>query len=322
MHVYCQHCNQRESDTMASSGRTLRWDAFITCLPEQGSTQLALAPRFKSFQAGKQVWVFKCMFYSPIFSMFRVLKSYVFEIYGPSNMFKNPFGLKIFSFDMTKWLGVSLGVISNTGEFRGILSKVREPQMDFVGRWKFLKKTLFFSCHFPMFGLLFCFKYLPKNKVKCEKHKKKYPAFWWCCTTKKTCTWSVLLVFVCFPWFLIYLPFPLNGEQLRPTSSPIFPRRMRKITSVLPIEMPCGKLKAYANVTISKGHWDPFGRDQTQMYTDFEGFPENTSALIGLVILWPLITVTKEETSQSGGQIRRVGGVEMEFSLDMPLKIA
>ena len=144
MHVYCQHCNQRESDTMASSGRTLRWDAFITCLPEQGSTQLALAPRFKSFQAGKQVWVFKCMFYSPIFSMFRVLKSYVFEIYGPSNMFKNPFGLKIFSFDMTKWLGVSLGVISNTGEFRGILSKVREPQMDFVGRWKFLKKPCFF----------------------------------------------------------------------------------------------------------------------------------------------------------------------------------
>lgn len=70
--------------------------------------------------------------------MFRVLKSYVFEIYGPSNMFKNPFGLKIFSFDMTKWLGVkSPGVISNTGEFRGILSKVREPQMDFLdgGSW-------------------------------------------------------------------------------------------------------------------------------------------------------------------------------------------
>ena len=31
--------------------------------------------------------------------------------------------------------------------------------------------------------------------------------------------------------------------------------------------------------------------------------------------------MTKEETSQSGGQIRPVGGVEMEFSLDMPLNL-
>lgn len=122
-----------------------------------------------------------------------------------------------------------------------------------------------FSCHFPMFGLLFWFQIFAPKQSQVWKTQKEASCFLVMLHyKKKSCTWRVLLVFVCFPWFLIYLPFPLNGEQLRPTSSPIFPRRMRKITSVLPIEMPCGKLKACENVRISKGHWDPFGRDQAR----------------------------------------------------------
>jgi len=154
-------------------------------------TQVQVVPSRKADKSSK------CMFYSRTFLMFPVWNLMCWNlIYGPSNMFKNPFGLKIFPFDMTKWLGVSLGVISNTGEFRGILSKVREPQMDFVGRWKFLKPPLFFHAIFQCLDFSFGFKYLPQNKVKCEKHKKKHPAFWWCCTTKKNHVHDVFCLFL------------------------------------------------------------------------------------------------------------------------------
>ena len=177
MHVYCQHCNQRESDsTMTSSGRTLRWDAFITCLPEQGSTQLALAPRFKSFPSRKADKSSSACFIHLLFQCFRFwnlmcLKSMDLQICS-----KTPFGLKIFSFDMTKWLGVkSPGVISNTGEFRGILSKVREPQIFWTVEVP--KTPPCFSCHFPMFGLLFWFQIFAPKQSQVWKTQKEASCF-------------------------------------------------------------------------------------------------------------------------------------------------
>lgn len=260
----------------------------------------------RSKQESRQV--FKCMSYSPTFSMFRALKSYVFEIYGPSNMFKNPFGLKIFSFGMTKWLGVSLGVISNTGEFRGILSKVRTSD-GFFGRWKFLLKKNVFSCHFPMFDVWtsdFCFKYFPKNKVKCEKTKRSILLFALQKNMYMTC-------FACFCLLSVAFNISAISVERRAVEADI-------ITYLSKAHEENHQCLAYRNAMLKvKSIWKRHNQqgslgpiwEGSNVYkcililNDFEGFPENNSALFGLVILRPLITVTKEETSQSGGQIRR-----------------
>ena len=180
MHFYCQNCNQRvPSDRKFSLVAGHSVGTLLSFVyPSRAQYSLSWHPG-SSCSKQESTQVFKCMFYS----MFQVLKCYVFEIYGLATplVWRSSCRASHASHDLVK-----PGVISTTGEFRGILSKVTQCEA--------LMRDPFFSMPIPMFGLLFCFKILPKTKSSVKR--KSILLLKWCCTNMKKNMY--MTCFVCF----------------------------------------------------------------------------------------------------------------------------